>query len=317
MTTLRVQHNGRVSVIIPAHNREAFIGTAIRSVLDQTAADLCDIIVIDDGSIDETTAVVRSFGSRVRYIHQENAGAPTARNRGILAQSNEFVAFLDSDDAWLPDKLERQLAVLHEHPEVVLVCGDFQRRHPDGRCELVEPPPVPKDVPCDFLAPLLLRNFVGTSVTIVRAAALQRAGLFRPELLRSQDYHLWVRIAMIGPGVYLAGPLATYTVDAPNNLSHGAVRQAEYQLRARYMLMRLLRHHPELCATVRRGMADCLALLRDRAYQREQWGVAARYALRSLMCSPTRRPRWEWYRPIDAALRQLRITSRPIRSEAT
>jgi glycosyltransferase involved in cell wall biosynthesis len=312
MNGVRVRQNGRVSVIIPAHNRAALIGRAIRSVLDQTAADCADVTVVDDGSTDDTAAVVQSLGHHVRYVRQEKAGAPTARNRGILAQCNEFVAFLDSDDEWHPDKLQRQLAALSDHSDVVLVCGDFQRRHPDGRCVLVKPPPVATDTPCDFLAPLLQRNFVGTSVTIVRAAALQRTGLFRRELLRSQDYHLWLRLAQVGPGVYLSGPLATYSVDAPGNLSRGGVRQAEFQLRARYMLSGVMHRRPELRAASRRGLADCLALLRDCAFRDERWPAAVRYALRSLAHAPLHRRRWEWFRPVDALWRRWRAG--PIRT---
>lgn len=311
MNGVRISQNDRVSVIIPANNRAALIGRAICSVLEQTAADRAEVIVIDDGSTDDTAAVIQSFGPHVRYIRQEKAGAPTARNRGILAQRNEFVAFLDSDDEWHPEKLQRQLAVLRDHPDVVLVCGDFQRRHPDGRLILVEPPPVPTDTQCDFLAPLLRRNFVGTSVTIVRAAALQRTGLFRRELLRSQDYHLWLRLAQTGPGVYLNGPLATYTVDAPDNLSRGAVKQAEFQLRARYMIARTLRNRSADSLHARRGLADCLALLRDCAVRDARWPAAVRYALRTLAHAPRHRRRWEWFRPIDAVWRACRAA--PIR----
>lgn len=107
-----------VSVIIPTYNRENFIGQAITSILNQTIKDCrLEIIVIDDGSTDRTHSVVKSFGRKVKYIYQENQGAGAARNRGIDECSGDWVAFLDSDDQWLPGKLAMQLDLIHEFPD--------------------------------------------------------------------------------------------------------------------------------------------------------------------------------------------------------
>ena len=98
-----------VSVIIPTYNRAAYIVEALESVFAQTYGD-CEIIVVDDGSTDDTKAVLQSHMARIRYIYQENAGVSVARNTGISAATGEWIAFLDSDDQWRPTKLERQLA---------------------------------------------------------------------------------------------------------------------------------------------------------------------------------------------------------------
>lgn len=108
--------NETVSVIIPTYNSADVLGTAIQSVLDQThPAD--EIIVVDDGSRDETEAVCREFGDSVVYIQQSNSGASTARNTGAAAASGQWLAFLDADDAWEPDKLEAQLSALMQNPD--------------------------------------------------------------------------------------------------------------------------------------------------------------------------------------------------------
>lgn len=113
----------KISVVIPTYNYGRFVAEAIESALGQTCSPL-EVIVVDDGSTDDTETVVRAFGDRVRYIRQENAGVCAARNRGVAESTGELIAFLDADDIWEPEKLERQLARFAEDPEIGLVhCG--------------------------------------------------------------------------------------------------------------------------------------------------------------------------------------------------
>jgi glycosyltransferase involved in cell wall biosynthesis len=109
-----------LSVIIPAYNREAYLGAAIASVLTQTYP-VTEIIVVDDGSTDRTAAISGAYGPPVRCITQENRGAGAARNTGLNAARGDFVALLDSDDLWLERKLEQQVAYLQTHPGTDLV----------------------------------------------------------------------------------------------------------------------------------------------------------------------------------------------------
>jgi glycosyltransferase involved in cell wall biosynthesis len=115
--------NTRISVVIPTHNYGRFIAEAIRGALDQTHR-AAEIIIIDDGSTDDTTDVVREFGERVKYVRQEKAGVCAARNRGVRESSGELIAFLDADDIWEPAKLEKQAAKFETDPTIGLVhCG--------------------------------------------------------------------------------------------------------------------------------------------------------------------------------------------------
>src|ERR1700678_803249 len=111
-----------ISVIIPTYNRADLIGQALESALAQThPAD--EIIVVDDGSTDDTERVVAQYAGQVRYMRQVNAGPSAARNRGIQAASGDFIALLDSDDLWVKDRLERQLAALTLHPGLDFIFG--------------------------------------------------------------------------------------------------------------------------------------------------------------------------------------------------
>lgn len=115
-----------VSVIIPTYNRAHFVGDAIKSVLNQDVVDcFIEIIVVDDGSTDNTRQVVSSFGKKVKYIFQDNKGPGAARNRGIDEASGDWIAFLDSDDLWLPDKLSLQFKVLAAFPQYKAIHSNF------------------------------------------------------------------------------------------------------------------------------------------------------------------------------------------------
>lgn len=117
---------GVVSVVIPVHNGEEHLREAIDSVLTQTY-DPVDIIVVDDGSTDESARVVQSFGSLVRYCQQPQSGPSAARNRGVEVADGEWIAFLDADDLWEPEKVRKQLAALAEHGAVDMVFGYVQQ----------------------------------------------------------------------------------------------------------------------------------------------------------------------------------------------
>jgi O-antigen biosynthesis protein len=182
----------KVSVVIPVFNRPEAVRRAIDSVLAQTCQDF-EIIVVDDASTDSTPTVLAAFADpRIRLIrHERNRGGSASRNTGILASSAPYVGFLDSDDEWLPNKLERQLAVFEAAPDDVgLVYAGAERVWEDG----VVSRDVPRRDP-DLTRTLLLDNVIGeTSVGMVRRSVLDQTGGFDETLPSAQDLDLWLRI---------------------------------------------------------------------------------------------------------------------------
>ncbi|HET7536321.1 MAG TPA: glycosyltransferase family A protein, partial [Candidatus Didemnitutus sp.] len=113
-----------VSAIIPTYNRAHLLPAALASIFAQTQP-VDEVIVVDDGSKDNTADVLRTYGDRVRYIRQQNAGAGAARNHGMREARGDYVAFLDSDDLWMPEKNARQQELLRAHPEIDFLFGDM------------------------------------------------------------------------------------------------------------------------------------------------------------------------------------------------
>jgi len=297
--------NGRVTVVLPTYNRAALLPAAIRSALRQTAAQRCDIVVIDDGSTDDTPAVARQFAGRIRYLRQPNRGVSAARNAGIRAVPNEFVAFLDSDDEWEPHTVERQLAAMRRYPQAVFVTGRTSYRGPDGRPGRPELPDIPFDRPFDIAPYLFERCIVQTPAVMVRAAYLARTGLFRCELRNCGDHELLVRLACQGPCVYMSDDLLVYSRQPMARLTDDVERAFTADLRARYCMQAALRARPDCLPHWQRGTARTLQILRDQAFRRRCYPLAARYGFRSLAIWPWQRPRWEWGRLAEALLRSV------------
>ena len=214
-----------ISVVIPAYNAGAYIARAIDSVLAQSRlAD--EIIVVDDGSTDDTADVVTRYESKVKYIRQDNAGASVARNTGIEAATGEWIAFLDADDEWLPEKLKLQTEHLMRNGDLVwttgnyicCVCGkELQSPHlPPDKAGLI----LSGKEYSDSFFHAFLRNVWGcTDTMLIKRDVLCEAGLFRPGQLRGNDYDMWWRIAYRWPKIgYLTQPLAVYHLDVAGSI---------------------------------------------------------------------------------------------------
>lgn len=183
-----------VSVVIPTHNRAHCLERSISSVLNQTHREI-EVIVVDDCSTDNTDFLIKSFSDeRLQYIKlQKKSGACAARNVGILHSSGDYIAFQDSDDEWLPNKLELQIELLRFAPvSVGLVYGRFYKIA-NGR-QLCRPNM--RNLPeGNVLAHLLKDNFVGTPVMVVRRECFDKVGLFDEQLRRFQDWEFVIRVA--------------------------------------------------------------------------------------------------------------------------
>jgi glycosyltransferase involved in cell wall biosynthesis len=200
-----------VSVIIPTYNRAPYIADAIHSVLAQTYPNV-ELIVADDGSTDDTAAVVSQFGDSVTYLRMAHRGQPAAtRNSGLSKATGDFIAFLDSDDLFMRDKLALQISIFHGHPSVGLVYsnGYYFREDPNQPTgHLLDGLPTPSG---DILAELLRGNLiVSPAMVLITRRSLDSAGMFdeRPEFFGVEDYDLWLRIAAKVPVVYLPAQVA-------------------------------------------------------------------------------------------------------------
>ncbi|MBK8015283.1 MAG: glycosyltransferase [Betaproteobacteria bacterium] len=200
-----------VSVVVPCHNAAAFLGRTLTSILAQSWRDL-EVLVVDDGSSDDTAAVVGGIAdARVRFWRQAASGGPSApRNRAIAAARGRYVFFCDADDVMKPGKIERQVAILAARPAVALVFTDFEVVDEDDR--LLEPSflaaystlraivaggeQADGSLRRDLMVCGLIRaNFIGTSSVAVRRDVLAEVGVFDESLASSEDLDLWLRIA--------------------------------------------------------------------------------------------------------------------------
>lgn len=210
-----------VSVIIPTWNRAEFVRDAIDSVLAQDYPSL-ELLVIDDGSTDATPEVVRSYGDKVRYIRQANGGAASARNRGIAEATGEFVAFLDSDDLFLPGKLTEQVREFARQPEVVMVYSWFSILDASGRERLGRRFAATGQIARSLVAHSM-QGPLATPTVMVRRAALLAAGGFDETMRLSEDTDLWCRLARLGP-VGLVPRVLVQVRRHDGNLSRGPGR---------------------------------------------------------------------------------------------
>jgi glycosyltransferase involved in cell wall biosynthesis len=207
-----------VSVIIPTYNRARYISRAIESVLAQTYRDF-DVIVVDDGSSDDTRHVLEAFGDRIRYVFQENAGPGAARNCGIRLSTGAHLAFLDSDDVWMPTFLAQTVGTLDAHPEVGMVATGMYVGPAEARkvalVNDVEPGVwrLPTHATKGQI-PLLFRC-TSSDVIVARRDVVERYGGFYEHQCRfGEDVYLWLQVAMNHPIYRIAEPLAWYDTSA-------------------------------------------------------------------------------------------------------
>jgi len=198
----------KISAVVPAYNAEAFISQALASIQQQSTS-IDEIIVVDDGSIDGTEAVVRSCAPEAIYIRQCNQGPSAARNRGVEAASGDWIAFLDADDQWTTEKTAAQLSVLKKYPELRLIASDMKEIDTNG--SETTPSVLAKHRQRDFyqalngapvpnaLSRLVRKNFIPTGTVLVQRNALLQAGLFNPQIRFGEDLELWAKIACHHP----------------------------------------------------------------------------------------------------------------------
>ena len=197
-----------VSVVIATYNMARFLPLALRSALGQSYENI-EVLVIDDGSQDDTRAVMAPFRSdpRVRYIFQQNGGQASAKNHGIREAQGEYVAFLDADDMWVSDKLERQMPLFLRSPAVGVVYSRFAYIDEAGSELRVEDYELFRG---RVSGPMLIRNFIGFGTSVVRKECFDRLGSFDEAIGMGIDYDLWLRFSTQYEFDYVDRPLLRY-----------------------------------------------------------------------------------------------------------
>jgi len=227
-----LERNPWVSIITPTFNRSGYLRQAIASVLAQTFTDF-EIIIVDDGSTDDTSTAVASFGSeQIVYLRQQNAGRSIARNRGLAEARGQYIAFLDDDDLYLPQKLAAQASHLDNHPEIGLVAGGSQIISADGTLirdsQTLQKPPELALPGCLYACPLL------TCSVLLRRNWLDALDhWFDPAMDRAEDTDLWIRLLLAGCRMaWMPDVVSAYR-------QHGSNSQGDFERYNRSYLMLL------------------------------------------------------------------------------
>ncbi len=181
-----------VSVIIPTYNCAKYIGRAIQSVINQHYRSF-EIIVVDDGSMDDTSHVIGKLGDDIKYIYQKNQGPSAARNTGIRNANGGLIAFLDADDEWLPEKLAFQVEAIQENARIGIVSAQYG--NVNDTVEQSRAGSHPHQ--CNFLSfnQLYVKNSLLTSSLLIRRECFDKVGLFDNSLKFGEDWEMWLRIA--------------------------------------------------------------------------------------------------------------------------
>lgn len=207
-----------ISVVIPLYNKEKQIAYTLQSVFEQTFQDF-EIVVVDDGSTDNSVEEVEKFDdSRIRLIHQTNAGVSAARNRGIEEASGELIAFLDADDVWMPEYLATQYGLYQKYPECSVYACNYEFRDSEGKVT----PTIIRKLPFEGEDGILSNYFEVASCShppicsisiMVKKMAIQAVGGFPLGIKSGEDLLTWARLAVSGAIVYSRKSLAVFVRD--------------------------------------------------------------------------------------------------------
>jgi len=272
--------NNLVSVIIPCYNAEAYIAEAIDSALSQTYPH-DEVIVVDDASTDNSLRIIRAYEPRIRVVaNNRNMERAWSRNRGISEAKGEFIAFLDADDVWQPNKLLLQMAALAEHQDAGLCsCGFWS--NPQEPCVFGN-----KSIEGRGTRLLLRSNRLGLSTVVVRRDALDAVGLFDHQTCPCEDYDLWLRLSLVTRFVCVPDPLVYYRLhEGQSSADNLRMEEAVFFMKRRFVL-----RHPEVMATLPRRYSSVGLKAMHQVAEQYRWsgryGDATRCYLRILRYRP-------------------------------
>jgi glycosyltransferase involved in cell wall biosynthesis len=277
-----------VSVVIPAYNAAWCLGRSVESVRAQTFRDF-ELIVVDDGSTDGTGAVLAALDGEIRVVRKPNGGLSSARNAGIAAAEGRYVAFLDADDWWLPEKLARQVELMEARPELVFCSTTTAVRTPEGR--------MLPDWRCgEGSGTLLERIFAANahvagsgSAVLARREAFARTGGFDESLRSLEDIDMWMRLASLGEYACIDAPLTVIEKRGDSMSGNLDVMRAS--------AIAVMKKNRPLLPAGKQGAfwrAAYAGMLGDYAkweYRRGRRGLAVFHLLQGLLLSPLGRGR--------------------------
>lgn len=291
------------SLVIATYNHAHLLPGAITSGLTQTLRDV-EIVVVDDGSTDETPMVLKRYGDRLRSLRQPNRGLAAARNAGLAVARGRYVAFLDADDVVAPTKVERQAAILEADATIAWTYCDVRiEREGTGQATTASARFGYRSRRLDgWIFPELVGgNFIPAIAPLIRRSALDRAGPFDEELTALEDWDLWLRLALVGEVRYDPAVGATYRQRA-GGMSQDRARMDANRFR---VLDKLGRTHPRALRALglagRRIVADTHNWFGYAACRRGDWPEASRRLACSLRALP-----WQGRAPVLLGLALLR-----------
>jgi glycosyltransferase involved in cell wall biosynthesis len=246
----------KVSVIIPTYERAHLVSQAIDSILAQTYDDR-EIIVVNDGSTDNTAEILAGYADRITLIHQENRGVAAARNAGMRVARGEYIAFLDDDDLWEPQKLAQQIPLLEIDPLVGLVSSDMvffdeEGIHPGTYWDGFIPPAT--------ITPwtLLKGSFLSVPTIVIRQSCLAQVGYFDENLQVCEDYDLWLRIVEGWKVDYINAPLVRCFRSQDRNFQNLSKNIEQMILKTIQVKIATFDRNPQLRQLPRKYLDACL-----------------------------------------------------------
>lgn len=274
----RGELGGSVSVVIGVYNSARWIREALDSVLAQTRP-VGEVIVVDDGSTDDTPSIVASYGGKVKYLREEHRGRPH-RNRGILASHGDFIAFIDGDDYWHPQKIELQLELLLSNELRWAFCEVQWVDAGTGDKVRVSSAPVQDG---DILEALILNNFMVASTAVVAKSVFEEVGYFNeaPEVAAVEDWDLWLRIAARFPVGCVRKKLCVLRLHGDSFLAALAISARVEHMEG--VIERAVVRDPARLGPLRnRALANVFYAAGVESFRRQLFGEARRYFLAAI-----------------------------------
>ena len=305
-----------VSVIIPVYNAAAYLRETIDSVLAQSYPNI-EVLVVDDGSTEDLSRIVAAYGDRVRYVRKPNGGPASARNLGIRMTLADYIAFLDADDVWEPEKLRAQMDMLLLHPSLGLVYSAVSEIDRDGRLRSASRGRQQR--PSGDIAQVLFwHNWIPTSTVVTRRACFEQVGGFDEarELISVEDYDMWLRIAERYQLMYLERPLVRYRAHAGGISRNIARSYLGEQLVIEKAVARNAAQRPWVQRALRRRLAMIFFACAHEYFSVSDLANARAYFAKSLQSYLLQPRAWGYWlatwcgRPMIERLRGFKRTSR-------